>query len=286
MPRLTPGKQVSLTGTLAPSNSFPLNLARLWRGARNPMCPGTASPKAPRKACTALILLGLKLPRTSGADDAKGIWEEQGPRQELPHPSPPPPALLPERQLTWWVSCALNGGAGGADGGGGGRRRRRGGCRLGPLCGGGPGAWPGRGALFRPGLCPPAAGDKVQSGAAVPGRAEGSPCLPPGAAPRGDVGGPSPELPRQPPASPHGWEGEAGRGAHSCRLPLPRHTKGREHRAGTTELPVCSQREEPGKGMRRTPGGVSTTSGTASPSVHFPVRTFSFWDAETGEKAG
>lgn len=36
--------------------------------------------------------------------------------------------------------------------------------------------------------------------------------------------------------------------------------------------------------MRRTPGRVTTTSGTASPSVHFPVTTFSFWDAETGEK--
>lgn len=29
---------------------------------------------------------------------------------------------------------------------------------------------------------------------------------------------------------------------------------------------------------------MTTTSGTASPSVHFPVRTFSFWDAETGKK--
>lgn len=113
---------------------------------------------------------------------------------------------------------------------------------------------------------------------------EGSPPPPPGAAPREDVGGPSPALARQPPASPRGWEWGAGRGADSCRLPLPHHTKGSEHRAGTTEPPVCSPREEPGEGKRRTPGGVTTTSGAASPSVHFPVRTFSFWDVETGEK--
>lgn len=103
----------------------------------------------------------------------KGRDHGRSSRTSFPPLPPPPPRLLPggagppgpaERQLTWRVSCALNGGAGGADGGGGGRRRRGAGCRLGPLCGGGSGAWPRRGALFRPGLCPPAAGEKAESG--------------------------------------------------------------------------------------------------------------------------
>lgn len=150
-----------------------------------------------------------------------------------PHPPPPPRPLLggagppgpAERQLTWRVSCALNGGAGGADGGGGGRRRRGAGCRLGPLCGGGSGAWPRRGALFRPGLCPPPAGEKAESGGGWARWGRGcTPRLPPPQADRLV----SPTLARQATASPHGWGGGAGLGARFYQLPLPHHTKGKK----------------------------------------------------------
>lgn len=170
-----------------------------------------------------------------------------------------------------------------------GRRRRRAAAAAGWVPAGTSLRRRARGLAWAGGALPTralSAGREIRhsQGRRCPAGQRGAPRLPPGAAPRGDVGGPSPAIARQPPASPRGWEGRAGRAAHSCRLPLPHHTKGREHRAGTTEPPVCSPRGEPEEGKRRTSGRVTTTSGTASPSVHFPVRTFSFWDAETGEK--
>lgn len=128
-------------------------------------------------------------------------------------------------------------------------------------------------------------GDKAQSGAAVPGGAEGSP-PPPLLVQRlgGTWGDRPPRSHGNPPHRPASGKGEpTGQGIPAGSRSLITQ-KAESTGAGTTEPPVCSPREEPGEGKRRTPGRVTTTSGTASPSVHFPVRTFSFWDAETGKK--
>lgn len=128
----------------------------------------------------------------------------------------------------------------------------------------------------------PGSETRHSQGRRCPAGQRGAPRFPPARRP-GHVGGPSPASHGNPRLAPR-----VGRGSRpgSAFLPAPAPSSHKRHRApaGTTEPPVCSPIEEPGEGKRRSPGGVTTASGAASPSVHCPVRTFSFWDAETGEK--
>lgn len=203
MPSLTPGKLGSSQGHQHPQPASPY----IWHISGEELATPCAPARHRQKRCERQALLwsfwDLNAPGRRGPMMPKGFGKGRGRGRSSRTPSLlllpfSRSGRLPGGYLARWMvglevrtEAAAGGGGGGVGAG----------WDLSAEAGPGPGLGGGRSS-------DPGSETRHSQGRRCPAGQRGAPRLPPGAAPRGNVGGPTPALARRPPPRPAGVEGE------------------------------------------------------------------------------